>query len=535
MATSTAPPVRANGGTATTASSDGGASDAMVHGGEGEAATGVDVGRAQTARVAVGLRPVTQQQIEGRHMQRAASAASTEKAAPERYGAAAIRDAFTGGALLSYGQEQDDSGEDEWKYVESRGKWNRTQKRLGANSTKGKATHKTTKEADLAVLPSANANGAASSSSWSSTSTSSSSSSSSSSKLSPVFQDNVLRKKTTVARGRKDRCTQQMKSGRDGTRSPPLSMAVTGNDLTFSRNTSLQKLLEKMELDEQDVVQQKAQQQQQQYQYQQQQQSRQQQQQQHSNRKRADQGASSTTEQLGAGERRVATEQMKQTQAPPAMKCGDKRDFFFRNLDFETRSQLQIDDVAGFSVTEHESATKISEAILALFTSDDKWWPENPASSVREKFPLTITDATACIGGNTISFCDYFTHVNAVECDLIRCQMLQHNLGVLKKTNIACIHASYLVVIEFLRQDVVFIDPPWGGPEYKDLAKVDLFLDDIPLYDVCRMLYGLAKVVVLKVPTNFDTEKFAQHVPGIVTVRKDLNKMHLVAIDFRSE
>jgi hypothetical protein len=113
--------------------------------------------------------------------------------------------------------------------------------------------------------------------------------------------------------------------------------------------------------------------------------------------------------------------------------------------------------------------------------------------------------------------------------------MLQHNLGVLKKTNIACIHASYLVVIEFLRQDVVFIDPPWGGPEYKDLAKVDLFLDDIPLYDVCRMLYGLAKVVVLKVPTNFDTEKFAQHVPGIVTVRKDLNKMHLVAIDFRSE
>lgn len=224
--------------------------------------------------------------------------------------------------------------------------------------------------------------------------------------------------------------------------------------------------------------------------------------------------------------------------APPTKKCGDKRDFFFRNLDFETRSQLQIDDVAGFSVTEHEMAARISEAILALFapvSANGLVNPVLPDQELRQKYPLTITDATACIGGNVISFCDYFTCVNAVECDLTRCQMLQHNLSVLKKENATCIHASYLVVMHYLRQDVVFMDPPWGGPEYKDLAKVDLFLDGIPLYEICTMLFGRVKVVVLKVPTNFDTEKFAQHVPGKVTVRKDLNKMHLVTIDFREE
>lgn len=153
----------------------------------------------------------------------------------------------------------------------------------------------------------------------------------------------------------------------------------------------------------------------------------------------------------------------------------------------------------------------------------------------REKSSLTITDATACVGGNVISFCDYFAIVNAVECDLVRCEMLQHNLAVLEKGNAICIHASYLMVMQDLQQDVVFIDPPWGGPEYKDLAKVDLFLDDIPLYDICKRLHGRAEIVVLKVPTNFDADKFAEHVPGKVTVRKDFNKMHLVAIDFREE
>lgn len=227
----------------------------------------------------------------------------------------------------------------------------------------------------------------------------------------------------------------------------------------------------------------------------------------------------------------------KQAQQPPVQKCGDKRDFFFRNLDFETRNRLQIDDVAGFSVTEHEMATKISEAILALYYNCDTADPISAAAEstpvVRTRSTLTITDATACVGGNVISFCDYFAIVNAVECDHTRCAMLEHNLEVLQKRNAICIHASYLLVMHDLQQDVVFMDPPWGGPEYKDLDRVDLYLDNVPLYDICTQLYGHAAIVVLKVPTNFDADKFAAHVPGTVTVRTDLNKMHLVAIDFR--
>ncbi|GLD94675.1 hypothetical protein PINS_up003299 [Pythium insidiosum] len=215
-------------------------------------------------------------------------------------------------------------------------------------------------------------------------------------------------------------------------------------------------------------------------------------------------------------------------------KCGDKRDFFFRNLDYETRCKLQIDDVASFSVTDFEMAKKISLAILSLFPSLTNKLPDDAPPS-DAKYPLTITDATACVGGNVLSFCDFFEHVNAVECDTVRVGMLEHNLGVLKKSNALCLHANYLEVMRTLEQDVVFIDPPWGGPEYKELDQVDLFLGEQPLYAVCEKLRGHAQFVVLKVPTNFDDKKFSANVSGLVDVRKDFKKMHLVIVDFRSE
>jgi hypothetical protein len=62
---------------------------------------------------------------------------------------------------------------------------------------------------------------------------------------------------------------------------------------------------------------------------------------------------------------------------------------------------------------------------------------------------------------------------------------------------------------------------------------VDLFLGGLPLHEICTRLQASAKCVVLKVPSNFDGDKFSQHVPGKVVIRRDLKKMHLVLLDFR--
>ncbi|KAG7391651.1 hypothetical protein PHYPSEUDO_004153 [Phytophthora pseudosyringae] len=229
--------------------------------------------------------------------------------------------------------------------------------------------------------------------------------------------------------------------------------------------------------------------------------------------------------------------------SPRPRKCGDKRDFFFRNLEYELRNQLQVDEVAEFSVTDFEMATKISQFVLDLFappkddttaeSGDEDHEDGMTTTEERKKYPLVVTDGTACVGGNVLSFCDFFTHVNAIENDPTRVQMLRHNVLVLQKSNAKCIHANYLDVMLQLQQDVVFLDPPWGGPEYKDLDKVDLFLGGLPLHEICSRLQGTTKCIILKVPSNFDDAKFSQHVPGKVVIRRDLKKMHLVLLDFR--
>lgn len=534
MATSAATPMRGGWAAAAAAAHSTGAGSEESDRGASPRA------RAQEQRMPVGLRPVTQQQLEARHLRRAASApvnGGNKSGSAAAHGVAS--DQMRMHEMLP---SDDDDGEDtddgEWKSVESKSRWNRAQKRMVSAASTQRGT--------VAVAPTPRVQ-SSSYYSWATTSVTSASSTTTNShgaKMPSALREDSSRRqqlrpdapltiasssrfdqpaassphrsliaaqdesrRNTSARGRKPEQQNgyQMKTNRSGVRSPP---PVSDPDLY--RSTSLQKLLDRIELEKQ---------------------TDEPSQQQTATRRRNDQGSSSAADQ----ERRSSIEPVKPPTAP-AQKCGDKRDFFFRNLDFDTRNRLQIDDVAGFSVTEHEMATKISEAILALYAGDESV-AQAPASDQesRERSSLTITDATACVGGNVISFCDYFAIVNAVECDLTRCEMLRHNLAVLKKDNAICIHASYLMVMHDLQQDVVFMDPPWGGPEYKDLAKVDLFLDDIPLYDICRMLHRRAKIVILKVPTNFDAQKFAERVPGKVTVRHDLNKMHLIAIDFREE
>jgi tRNA/tmRNA/rRNA uracil-C5-methylase (TrmA/RlmC/RlmD family) len=120
-----------------------------------------------------------------------------------------------------------------------------------------------------------------------------------------------------------------------------------------------------------------------------------------------------------------------------------------------------------FSVSEQYTAEEISR-ILQTFVGSN----------------ATVTDATACIGGNTISFAEHFKHVIGVESDEKRFKYLQANLKILGHKNCQCIQGDYVKLMDELKQDAIFLDPPWGGPEYKDKAQLDLFLSEQPLEQV---------------------------------------------------
>lgn len=192
----------------------------------------------------------------------------------------------------------------------------------------------------------------------------------------------------------------------------------------------------------------------------------------------------------------------------------DKKDFLFRFISVEKRRQLKLDDEAFYSVTDQYTADRISKDILRIL----------PNLQV-------ITDATACIGGNTYSFSKFFPKVNAIEVDSLRYQYLEHNLKVLETLNVEFHLSDLLIACQRLSQDLVFIDPPWGGPDYKSKDAIDLYISDIELSEVCEHIKDTTKYIAIKVPINFNEVQFVEKTKNFMTLiykNTDLRKMHLL-------
>lgn len=196
-----------------------------------------------------------------------------------------------------------------------------------------------------------------------------------------------------------------------------------------------------------------------------------------------------------------------------------KRDFLFRCIPSQTRTNLVLDDESLYSTTDQVTADRITKDILRFVSN-----------------MATITDATACIGGTALAFSREFAKVNAIELDDNRYRYLIHNLKTLQthagyKNNITCYHGDALEECIRLKQQVIFIDPPWGGPEYRQVAKLSLFLSGVPFSQVCHRFHRHASYLVLKVPTNFDDITFmadTAHFMKIVHKNTALRKMHLL-------
>jgi 16S rRNA G966 N2-methylase RsmD len=130
------------------------------------------------------------------------------------------------------------------------------------------------------------------------------------------------------------------------------------------------------------------------------------------------------------------------------------------------------------------------------------------AKIIRSYIPkknATITDATANMGGMTMAFSDFFDKVNAVEIVPFHCKILENNIkvyGAQDKVKIWC--DDYIDIADTIEQDVVFFDPPFGGPDYKNAIIMDLFLDNISIADIAKYLLDRKLIVAVRVPFNYD-------------------------------
>ncbi len=95
------------------------------------------------------------------------------------------------------------------------------------------------------------------------------------------------------------------------------------------------------------------------------------------------------------------------------MEIEEKRDEYFKKLPRDISRKIQMDEEAAYSVTEMDLADETSRYIIRKLSRQGS---------------ATITDAAACIGGNTLNFAKHFAHVNSVEIDPMRAEFLRNNV-----------------------------------------------------------------------------------------------------------
>jgi predicted RNA methylase len=169
------------------------------------------------------------------------------------------------------------------------------------------------------------------------------------------------------------------------------------------------------------------------------------------------------------------------------------------NIDY---NKLRISSSSVYSMSQPQFAKKISDIIKYFLKKLNK----NPRDSV-------ISECCSNVGGDTISFATEFDKVNAVELNADEYNNLKNNISIYDLTNKVTFHNDdYTEIMNDLHQDVIYLDPPWGGVDYKKHDVLDLYLSNINVADIVLELIQnkRADLIVLKVPNNYNIAKLKE-------------------------
>lgn len=163
------------------------------------------------------------------------------------------------------------------------------------------------------------------------------------------------------------------------------------------------------------------------------------------------------------------------------------------NLNFIDPSKFKITKEGEYSVTFPVEANIISNIISSFFGNN-----------------ITILDGTSNVGGNVISFSRYFEKVIGIELDKDNFNALKDNIKLYDIKNVELINGNTLDYLRSTKYDLLFLDPPWGGTNYKRHSVLDLKLGHLYMGDIISQMKQLGKKgIVFKLPKNFRiTQKF---------------------------
>jgi len=168
-----------------------------------------------------------------------------------------------------------------------------------------------------------------------------------------------------------------------------------------------------------------------------------------------------------------------------------------------------------------ENDIKLKGDIEGMYSLSYKEDADILSNIIKEKFgDVKILDGTSGIGGNSISFGLNFSNTILIEINKERFKYLEINI---KAHNIK----SILYNDDMLNHlnddyDLIFIDPPWGGPNYKLETSISLSLSNISLKDLTKKLRILGKIIVYKLPFNYNLNDFSEYNYEIYNIKNYL-------------
>ncbi|XP_061550661.1 trimethylguanosine synthase isoform X1 [Phycodurus eques] len=138
---------------------------------------------------------------------------------------------------------------------------------------------------------------------------------------------------------------------------------------------------------------------------------------------------------------------------------------------------------------------------------------EHIALRVESSFPNTqlIIDAFCGVGGNAIQFALTGKRVLAVDIDPVRLDLARHNAAVYGVAHqMEFLLGDFLQLAPRLCGDVVFLSPPWGGPDYVTAEVFDIKTmmdpDGVQIFHLAKQI---SDNIVYFLPRNTDMDQIA--------------------------
>lgn len=168
---------------------------------------------------------------------------------------------------------------------------------------------------------------------------------------------------------------------------------------------------------------------------------------------------------------------------------------YFPNVEKVDLTKIKITTEGVYSVSDNIGSSKLVSLIERYFKSKD----------------LIITDTTGNNGSDTIALGLNFTHVNSIEIDPTNFIALQHNVKkVYNLNNVDLYNGNSIEILKKLNQDVIYVDPPWGGSDYKNSEHIELYMDGKSMGEIFNEFRSNTKLFVFKLPKNYNFTKFIQ-------------------------